>query len=193
LGTVYSAKTEASEMSRIAADSTMLRMVNRLMALSLGVHREQLLHRMGLTWPRPFLFPETGCLGREGCSGPGHWLPDRGPGRWSAEPDTGRTTATLNERKRGVLAGCSPRLETAALQPGEVRAHPTASRPVSITEASGLFQANSDGTRFTPAVAPESTSRLGSGNHQRQSGGVIDEYLHRPAWASQREAEGRDG
>lgn len=38
---------------RIAADSTMLRMVNRLMALSLGVHREQLEHRMGLTWPRP--------------------------------------------------------------------------------------------------------------------------------------------
>lgn len=40
---------------RMAADSTMLRMVKRLMALSLGVHREQLLHRMGLTWPRPFL------------------------------------------------------------------------------------------------------------------------------------------
>lgn len=40
---------------RIAADSTMLRMVNRLMALSLGVHREQLEQRMGLTWPRPFL------------------------------------------------------------------------------------------------------------------------------------------
>lgn len=34
---------------RIAADSTMLRMVNLLMALSLGVHREQLEHRMGLT------------------------------------------------------------------------------------------------------------------------------------------------
>ena len=76
LGTVYSAKTEASEISpgggggqygpgtagrgrhgneRIAADSTMLRMVNRLIALSLGVHREQLEHRIGLTWPRPFL------------------------------------------------------------------------------------------------------------------------------------------
>lgn len=40
---------------RIAADSTMLRMVNLLMALSLGVHREQLEQRMGLTWPRPFL------------------------------------------------------------------------------------------------------------------------------------------
>ena len=39
----------------MAADSTMLRMVKRLMALSLGVHREQLLHRIGLTWPRPFL------------------------------------------------------------------------------------------------------------------------------------------
>ena len=33
----------------------MLRMVNLLIALSLGVHREQLLQRMGLTWPRPFL------------------------------------------------------------------------------------------------------------------------------------------
>lgn len=33
----------------------MLRMVNLLMALSLGVHREQLEQRMGLTWPRPFL------------------------------------------------------------------------------------------------------------------------------------------
>ena len=40
---------------RIAADSTMLRMVNLLIALSLGVHREQLLQRIGLTWPRPFL------------------------------------------------------------------------------------------------------------------------------------------
>lgn len=34
----------------------MLRMVNRLMALSLGVHREQLEHRIGFTCPRPFLF-----------------------------------------------------------------------------------------------------------------------------------------
>ena len=33
----------------------MLRMVNLLIALSLGVHREQLLQRMGLVWPRPFL------------------------------------------------------------------------------------------------------------------------------------------
>ena len=41
---------------RIAALSTMLRMVNLLMALSFGVHREQLEQRMGLTWPRPFLF-----------------------------------------------------------------------------------------------------------------------------------------
>jgi len=39
----------------MAADSTMLRMVKRLMALSLGVHREQLLQRIGLTWPLPFL------------------------------------------------------------------------------------------------------------------------------------------
>jgi len=29
----------------------MLRMVNLLMALSLGVQREQLEHRIGLTWP----------------------------------------------------------------------------------------------------------------------------------------------
>ena len=73
LGTEYSEKTEASEISpagdvrinegfhkckvilRMAADSTMLRMVNLLIALSLGVHREQLEQRMGLTWPRPFL------------------------------------------------------------------------------------------------------------------------------------------
>jgi hypothetical protein len=90
LGTVYSGKTEASEISpgervslsifsspgfaaqgpnfhrgcggggggvnvRIAADSTILRMVNLLIALSLGVHREQLEQRIGLTWPRPFL------------------------------------------------------------------------------------------------------------------------------------------
>lgn len=33
----------------MAADSTMLRIVNLLMALSLGVHREQLEHRIGLT------------------------------------------------------------------------------------------------------------------------------------------------
>ena len=34
---------------RIAADSTMLRMVNLLIALSLGVHLEQFEHRIGLT------------------------------------------------------------------------------------------------------------------------------------------------
>jgi hypothetical protein len=39
---------------RIAADSTMFRMVNLLMALSLGVHREQFEQRIGLTWPRPW-------------------------------------------------------------------------------------------------------------------------------------------
>lgn len=39
----------------MAADSTMFRIVNLLMALSLGVHLEQLEHRMGFTWPRPFL------------------------------------------------------------------------------------------------------------------------------------------
>jgi hypothetical protein len=44
-----------SEDERIAADSTMFRMVNLLIALSFGVHLEQLEHRMGLTWPRPFL------------------------------------------------------------------------------------------------------------------------------------------
>lgn len=33
----------------------MLRIVNLLIALSLGVHREQLEQRTGLTWPRPFL------------------------------------------------------------------------------------------------------------------------------------------
>jgi len=49
LGTVYSAKTEASEISRIAADSTMLRIVNLLIALSFGVQRLQFEQRMGLT------------------------------------------------------------------------------------------------------------------------------------------------
>lgn len=39
----------------MAADSTMLRIVNLLMALSLGVHLEQLEQRIGLTCPRPFL------------------------------------------------------------------------------------------------------------------------------------------
>lgn len=39
----------------MAADSTMFRMVNLLIALSFGVHREQLEQRIGLTWPRPFL------------------------------------------------------------------------------------------------------------------------------------------
>jgi hypothetical protein len=33
----------------------MFLMVNLLIALSLGVHREQLEQRIGLTWPRPFL------------------------------------------------------------------------------------------------------------------------------------------
>jgi len=57
VGSDYSKRAEVEYGDvRIAADSTMLRMVNLLIALSLGVHREQLLHRMGLTWPRPFLF-----------------------------------------------------------------------------------------------------------------------------------------
>lgn len=34
---------------RMAALSTMFLMVNRLIALSFGVHREQFEHRMGLT------------------------------------------------------------------------------------------------------------------------------------------------
>jgi hypothetical protein len=34
---------------RMAADSTMLRMVNLFIALSFGVHREQLEHLIGLT------------------------------------------------------------------------------------------------------------------------------------------------
>ena len=34
---------------RIAADSTMLRIVNLFIALSFGVHREQLEQRIGLT------------------------------------------------------------------------------------------------------------------------------------------------
>lgn len=33
----------------------MLRTVKRLMALSLGTHREQLEQRTKVTWPRPFL------------------------------------------------------------------------------------------------------------------------------------------
>ena len=39
----------------MAADSTMLRIVKRLIALSLGVHLLQLEQRIGFTWPRPFL------------------------------------------------------------------------------------------------------------------------------------------
>lgn len=39
----------------MAADSTMLRMVNLLIALSFGVQREQLEQRIGFTCPRPFL------------------------------------------------------------------------------------------------------------------------------------------
>jgi hypothetical protein len=48
----------------MAADSTMLRMVNLLIALSLGVHREQLEQRIGLTWPRPFLLRPLWCVSR---------------------------------------------------------------------------------------------------------------------------------
>lgn len=49
LGTVYSGKTDASEISRMAADSTMFLIVNLFIALSFGVHREQLEQRIGLT------------------------------------------------------------------------------------------------------------------------------------------------
>ena len=42
-------------MSLTAAASTMFRMTNFLMALSLGTHRAQLVQRIGCTWPRPFL------------------------------------------------------------------------------------------------------------------------------------------
>lgn len=48
--------TKVHKNLRIAADSTMLRIVNLLIALSLGVHLEQLEHRIGFTWPLPFLF-----------------------------------------------------------------------------------------------------------------------------------------
>lgn len=47
--------TEAVLKSPMAALSTMFRTVNRLIALSLGTHREQLEHRTGLTCPRPAL------------------------------------------------------------------------------------------------------------------------------------------
>ena len=47
--------TLASLISRTAADSTILRTVKRLIALSLGTHREQFEQRTKPTWPRPFL------------------------------------------------------------------------------------------------------------------------------------------
>ena len=47
--------TLASLISRTAALSTMLRTVNRLMALSFATQREQLEQRTKPTWPRPFL------------------------------------------------------------------------------------------------------------------------------------------
>ena len=56
--------SEGCSNVRMAADSTMFRMVNRLMALSLGVHREQLEQRMGLTCPRPFLLRPLHHTGR---------------------------------------------------------------------------------------------------------------------------------
>ena len=54
-GSAYPSNTLASDKSRTAAASTMFRMTNFLMALSLGQHREQLVQRMYRTCPRPFL------------------------------------------------------------------------------------------------------------------------------------------
>lgn len=45
--------TLASVISRTAAASTILRITNFLIALSLGTHRAQLVQRTGLTCPRP--------------------------------------------------------------------------------------------------------------------------------------------
>jgi hypothetical protein len=51
----------------------MLRIVNLFIALSFGVHREQLEHRMGLTCPRPFLFrPLQSSSQRSGVVGVGY-------------------------------------------------------------------------------------------------------------------------
>lgn len=47
--------TLASVMSLTAAASTILRMTNFLMALSLGTQRAQFVHRTGLVCPRPLL------------------------------------------------------------------------------------------------------------------------------------------
>lgn len=47
--------TDASLMSFTAAASTMLRIWNFLMALSLGTQRPQLVHLTGFVWPRPCL------------------------------------------------------------------------------------------------------------------------------------------
>ncbi|KAJ8605069.1 hypothetical protein MRB53_041542 [Persea americana] len=72
IGNVTWSKSDSSSVVkalfdvRMAADSTMLRMVNLLMALSFGVQREQLEHRMGLTWPRPFLLRPLNA-GQYGC------------------------------------------------------------------------------------------------------------------------------
>ena len=52
----FSHKDNNGANVRIAADSTMLRMVNLFIALSFGVHLEQFEHLIGLTCPRPFLF-----------------------------------------------------------------------------------------------------------------------------------------
>lgn len=46
---------EASVISLTAAASTILRMTNFLIALSLGTQRAQLVQRTGFTWPRPCL------------------------------------------------------------------------------------------------------------------------------------------
>ena len=54
-GSAYPSKTLASDKSRTAAASTILRMTNFFIALSLGQHLEQLVQRMYRTCPRPFL------------------------------------------------------------------------------------------------------------------------------------------
>merc|ERR1711916_45105 len=56
LGIWNTSYTEASIISRCPADSIMLRTTLRRTHLSLGTHREQLMHRTFLTCPRPFLF-----------------------------------------------------------------------------------------------------------------------------------------
>uniref|UniRef100_A0A7N9D6T1 Uncharacterized protein n=1 Tax=Macaca fascicularis TaxID=9541 RepID=A0A7N9D6T1_MACFA len=78
-------------MSLTAAASTMFRMTNFLMALSLGTHRAQLVQRIGCTWPRPFLARPLFllffvCIRTENLLGRRRNLPSLSP-----FPPTGRT------------------------------------------------------------------------------------------------------